>query len=353
MQQHPVPQNVTQYQFRLVGDMTLKQFLELLGGLVVAYLFYSSNLIKVVSLPLAGASLLGGIGLAFFPIEDRPLDQWIINFVKAIYAPTRYIWKKSRKIPNIFTFEPHPIAEIQVATKTVKAPSIHDLAPKAELDITDEERTRIQALDSMLTSMAPAKTATTSPQPVTPVTKPSLAPRRLKPLSQIQTNTIFESAPRPAPTPVTEKINLANSNLTTPVAPAVQVAKSTPKEEKTTSPVLETPAAPPTTTLRHVAPTSVPTNIKLPAPPSSPNLVVGMVTDQDGKIIENAIVSIVNDQGVPARAMKTNSLGQFYTSTPLGTGTYSLEVEKEGLSFPVNKLEVTGSLISPILLKAS
>ena len=41
MQQHPVPQNVTQYQFRLVGDMTLKQFLELAGGMLLAYLIYA------------------------------------------------------------------------------------------------------------------------------------------------------------------------------------------------------------------------------------------------------------------------------------------------------------------------
>src|SRR5689334_279488 len=109
MQQHPVPQNVTQYQFRLVGDMTLKQFLELAGGLVVGYLFFASNLIFIIKWPLALLSVVAGFGLAFFPIEDRPLDQWVINFIKSIYAPTRYIWKKSNKIPNVFTFEPHAV----------------------------------------------------------------------------------------------------------------------------------------------------------------------------------------------------------------------------------------------------
>ena len=74
MQQHPVPQNVTQYQFRLVGDMTLKQFLELAGGMLLAYLIYASNLFIVFKLPLALLGLFLGIALAFFPIEDRPLD---------------------------------------------------------------------------------------------------------------------------------------------------------------------------------------------------------------------------------------------------------------------------------------
>ena len=95
MQQHPIPQNVTQYQFRLVGDMTLKQFLELAGGMVLAYLFFASNLIFIVKWPLVILSLLFGAGLAFFPIEDRPLDQWITNFIKAIYQPTRFTWQKT------------------------------------------------------------------------------------------------------------------------------------------------------------------------------------------------------------------------------------------------------------------
>ena len=105
MQQHPVPQNVTQYQFRLVGDMTLKQFLELAGCLLLAYLFYASNLIFIFKWPLVLLSIFFGIALAFFPLEDRPLDTWIINFVKAIYGPTRFNWKKSDKIPPMFIFE--------------------------------------------------------------------------------------------------------------------------------------------------------------------------------------------------------------------------------------------------------
>ncbi|KKR52786.1 MAG: hypothetical protein UT88_C0021G0001, partial [Candidatus Woesebacteria bacterium GW2011_GWD2_40_19] len=35
MEQHPIPQNISSYQFRLVGDMTLKQFFQLAGGFLV------------------------------------------------------------------------------------------------------------------------------------------------------------------------------------------------------------------------------------------------------------------------------------------------------------------------------
>ena len=352
MQQHPVPQNVTQYQFRLVGDMTLKQFLELLGGLAVAYLFFSSNLIFIIKYPLAALSLLGGAALAFFPIEDRPLDQWVINFIKSIYSPTRYIWKKSNKVPNIFTFEAHPIEEVQVSTKTVKAPSISSITSPKAISVTDEERQRINVLDAML-----AKNAPTTPTPIPTqivVDKPTVKPRKLKPFSEVKSHTIFESAARPTPTPQVQKISLSDNDLTTPTTTPIQV----PQEK-----ILEKPqtitsenvfvANPSITTEKPATPTTIPANIRLPAAPSSPNLVVGMVVDKEGKIVENAIVQIMNKDGVPARAMKTNSLGQFYTSTPLSSGIYGLEVEREGLTFPINKLEVSGSIISPILLKAS
>ena len=35
METHPVPQNISSYEFRLVGDMTLKQFLYLAGGILL------------------------------------------------------------------------------------------------------------------------------------------------------------------------------------------------------------------------------------------------------------------------------------------------------------------------------
>jgi len=71
MQQHPIPQNVTQYQFRLVGDMTLKQFLELAFGLVLAYLFFASNLVFIFKWPLVILSILLGAGLALVAYKDR------------------------------------------------------------------------------------------------------------------------------------------------------------------------------------------------------------------------------------------------------------------------------------------
>ena len=48
MQQHPVPQHISNYEFKLVGDMTLKQFFQLAGGILVALIFYATPLPGII-----------------------------------------------------------------------------------------------------------------------------------------------------------------------------------------------------------------------------------------------------------------------------------------------------------------
>lgn len=95
MEQHPVPQNVTTFQFRLVGDMTIKQFGYLAGGIIGGYICYKLPLPFFFTWPLAIGSGLLGFGLAFVPVEERPMDVWIASFFKNIYNPTQYVWQKS------------------------------------------------------------------------------------------------------------------------------------------------------------------------------------------------------------------------------------------------------------------
>ena len=86
MEQHPIPQNVTKYQFHLIGDMTIKQFLMLGGGIVLAFISFKLTILPTfLRLPLAGIFAGGGAALAFVPFEERSLDIWLINFFRAIY----------------------------------------------------------------------------------------------------------------------------------------------------------------------------------------------------------------------------------------------------------------------------
>jgi hypothetical protein len=110
MEQHPIPQNVTTFQFRLIGDMTIKQFGYLASGAILAYIFYKLPLPFFLGWPLSVLSAIAGFGFAFVPIEERPMDVWVLSFFRSIYSPTQYVWQKSKP-----TAEP--------ATRTVKSQS--------------------------------------------------------------------------------------------------------------------------------------------------------------------------------------------------------------------------------------
>ena len=94
MEQHPVPQPLTSYEFRLVGDMTLKQFFKLASGVILALIVYGINPPAFIKWPLIILFVLIGVGMAFLPLEGRPLDVWIVAFFKRIYSPTQYLWKQ-------------------------------------------------------------------------------------------------------------------------------------------------------------------------------------------------------------------------------------------------------------------
>jgi hypothetical protein len=88
--------------------------------------------------------------------------------------------------------------------------------------------------------------------------------------------------------------------------------------------------------------------------PSSehPNVISGMVTDLQGKIIDNAIIEIKDKNHKPVRALKTNKLGQFAIATSLKEGQYIIEVDKDGYQFEPVIVQAQGEIIPPVLIKA-
>src|SRR3989344_4048233 len=126
-EQHPIPQQISSYQFRLVGDMTLKQFFQVAGGAVIALLFYASALPGYIKWPGVLISFLAGIALAFFPIQDRPLSLWLLLFFKSIYSPTIFVWKKKGE-QNYF--QPESATPAVIDTAPLTTPTINVAPPE-------------------------------------------------------------------------------------------------------------------------------------------------------------------------------------------------------------------------------
>jgi len=104
MRQHPIPQDITNYKFHLIGNLTLKQFAEVAVAAILAFGLNSTNLIVIVKWPLIFIVVVLGIMVAFVPLEDRPMDHWIMTFFKNIYKPTKFFWKKKARIPDFFNY---------------------------------------------------------------------------------------------------------------------------------------------------------------------------------------------------------------------------------------------------------
>lgn len=205
IQQHPLPQDISAYRFRLIGDMTIKQFASLGIGIVVAIIFYSSPLPFFFKYPLAFFFLLLGVGMAFVPVQGRTLDVWIIAFIRSIYSPTQYVWKQTA-LENITSdiAAPTNAANLQLAplvsnarmeiSKGVTTPTA-DITPMPVVPVTKTETVQIPPSISkpITNNLAP----TTPPQsqlpvPFTPTTPNTLVGLTITPDSKILDGVLVE-----------------------------------------------------------------------------------------------------------------------------------------------------------------
>ncbi len=102
--QHAVPQNIMDVEFKLIGDLTMRQFsyLAVLGlSAYFAYLLIPG----LFKWPTVIVLSLFALSLAFVPVQERGLDEWLVNFFRAINSPTQRVWKKEPQVPTAFMYD--------------------------------------------------------------------------------------------------------------------------------------------------------------------------------------------------------------------------------------------------------
>jgi len=100
--QHAVPQNIMSVEFKLIGDMTVRQFFYVAAGGILALLFFKSGLPFLVRWFFTIFFGILGAGMAFVPFEERGLDVWIASFVRILGSSTQMVWKKDPNPPIYF-----------------------------------------------------------------------------------------------------------------------------------------------------------------------------------------------------------------------------------------------------------
>ncbi|MFC1625581.1 carboxypeptidase-like regulatory domain-containing protein [Patescibacteria group bacterium] len=308
--------------------MTLKQFFEVAGGIVIGLIIYSTPIIGIVKWPFIFISVLLGVGLAFLPLEERPLEQWIFAFFRAVYSPTLYYWKKNPQINKFFQDET-AVQEAKITPQEEEELKKYAATPKSalweKLERAEEGvLARLSGLFSVSMPMGQGKIVTQS----------------------------VESQPQPQATPQQQGVKIPQPQ---PVKVGVNVKPGlVVEEQKTQSPQMQFSKVTPTiagselvsTRAAQFSPEAAPPN-----PPTSPNVIVGQVIDNQKRIVEGAIMEISDSAGRPVRALKSNRLGHFIIVTPLENGKYEISTEKEGHEFGSVSFEANGSIIPPILIQ--
>lgn len=347
MENHPIPQDVTGFKFKLIGSVTLKQFLYLMAAGIscaVAYMLPMSGLLKF---PIIGAFALLGIGLAFIPIDGRPMDVMIKNFLKALPSENRYLYRKKGAEALIFEFfQPKTITSIKqdaqdTADDTEKNSKKELLYNQLRMNSSYRPDASERAVLDTINSFFSEK-----PQGMTPIThrrtddfieeKPKhevqiarpVAPRERKPEIPLAV------APRPAvgvpvvsPTPTLQPQQIE--------MPVVRAIPQGPQEDATTAKFVTSESQ---------------LKAGFPQIPDIPNIVLGIIKDPRGKVIPNVLVEIMDPQQTPVRAFKTNSLGQFIAATPLPNGTYNILLEDPRKTNEFEQLSITlnGTIFQPL-----
>lgn len=493
MEQHSVPQHIAAFEFKLFGNLTIRQFVTLAIPLSVAAIFFFSGLPPVIRLPLA--VIFAGLGFfaALVPINGRPFDKWIVAFVKAITSPTQRIWVKEEKLPDFLNIVIAPaMSELKIPESiTVQGRQrlkeyLSSLPQKAESPVDKQEQIALDRLGlepQVPTSFVAAVVKTPSSAarnyiglfakslPPVEIGKIKAVPRLAKnqrafilpglekklnshrTSEHVQLTNLPEFEPKarlasdmnfevenviPIHTPdhriklvpgigmtrvrklhfgpidiATENLPIRGENrfeieLSSTQEPTL---RRTTTETLTQVPIPVTPQAPepkpkvsektisrtpqetsanvrlegsivpkpkikigdkPALTLEKEEPVSFDANISVnkkqidsqiaanttsPAQivplTSTPNVLSGLVLSHEGIPQEGAILTVHDQNGIPVRALKTNKLGQFLSTTPLSEGNYSIEAEAEAEQFSPISLAVEGKVLMPIEIKAT
>jgi len=309
MENHPIPQDVTGFKFKLIGSVTIKQFLYLLGAGILTTITFVLPIPVYVKFPFMGLFAFVGLGLAFVPIEGRPMDTMIANFAKTIPSENEYIYRKRG---------------VNLATYDFFKPLVQVATPQQQTQkATSESDTRRAILLSQLRAHY-----------ITPDQAETKFLKNIK--------SVFDETPKPK---IQQEVKISTKTEEVAVAaPESSVLTATTDAAPTPTAPLEESES-----VRVVGPLQQ-LKAGFPTIPDTPNIVLGIVKDPRGRVLQNILVEVVDTSNVPVRAFKTNVLGQFASATPLPNGTYRVIFEdpQKIHEFEITEITLTGEIFNPL-----
>ncbi len=422
MREHPIPQDITGYKFHIIGELTLRQFAELAIGILVAGLLYKSGFPNLIRIPFMILFGFGGILMAFFPIEERPLEHWIFAFIKSIYNPTKFYWQKKSNVPEVFKYTSQKVTqtEPEIDISPMRQKRIREYINSIDESTADDwDKNQQTKINNILETFSTLEVKKDKVKPKQEKPKLHVDVRNLqaeeslgvddydpnqkisKKIDSNDISVIFDN--NLSDEDISSESNNSESSESNPDFNSVITVTedTTPKPRHKQDKQNETKIKPKEIKIKEKQNLSIEKkhqkkvqkqklrqqmgklsneenvfvssqqniqnisqakkvnpakhNQELPFPnkPDQPNLIIGMALSQTDTVLENTIIEIKNAQGNIVRAIKTNALGQFYTTSPLENGIYIIEAEKQGFTFSPKKIELIGNIVEPIEIRSN
>lgn len=407
MKEHPIPQDITGYRFHIVGSMTLKQFGEVLLGVILAFLVYKTNLFFLIKWPLVIFFFGAGLISAFIPIEERPMSHWLTTFFGIIYKPTQFFWKRTHNIPAPFlyvgdkqnmiqvqevdltparrqrikeflnsTSATDPLPEdltSQEQRQIMSVLDLFDVTPQTNIGINPTQfqkpdlKVRVRSLrldtpdynETVTTVVAEPVAPEPEVVPMLPPAEPVVAPQ-VQQLPNPEVNITIDQDDTQKNVFLEAQQVAQNIEIPQERSVSVQSPFADSKEDTTFQPKpvalgersyiasQDAPKQAATVTNKATFNASLP----FPDKPTVPNKLVGMVLTSNQELIPEAIVEISSEEGHVVRAVKTNALGQFFITTPLKQGKYVVNVQKQNFTFEPMSIELKNSIVEPLEIRS-
>ncbi len=379
MQEHFIPQDISNYKFHLIGELDLQQFLEILAGVILAVIIYNLGLPGILAWPLMIFSVGLGLIAAFVPIADQPLSHWLKVFFRLLSAPTKFYWRKEIIIPAYFTYElPSEHQSALASQETFNATPVkrhraldyftsldqkNNQAPD-QLEIFSP--TNIQAAMTQFNINSAKETSSLSPNiPRKKVLrKPSLQEGqslRIRPIiapSQKNIDSFINTAMSKPTKLVTKIAALDEKTLGWPQAklanqqkPVLKppVLSATPSSPASSSPTI--------TSVSFSRPVSQNVTTPVSTQPTQAGtknfLLKGKVITADNRPLSEAILSVKDGHGNFKFLLRSDEQGNFISHQPLNPGAYQVSTQKEAHTFTDLTINFTAQGAEPILLKAN
>ncbi|MCA9380650.1 carboxypeptidase regulatory-like domain-containing protein [Candidatus Dojkabacteria bacterium] len=350
MEPHPVPQDILNTEFKLFGSFTLKQFLKLLMGALVALVIFIVPMPAIIKWPLIGVSLLIGVGLAIVP----RFGVWLSNYLKAMFIAPRYVWVQTTEAPDVLN------EQIKKTIKEDQKVSKSKNSDKVNLD------------EISLTKLLSARD---NPRKSTPLPKQETTdaldePVRQNNIDRLMTDVFKGQQPKVQPTKPVQQEPANNLPAATPAQPrtqeeyAAEIQKlkqemqSIGKDQKYKD--READILHRINDLMHEMKV-LENNDNQQVPVKKINItddiegqyVFGIVVDQKGQPISNAQIIFDDEGGNRDILALTGNDGRFASTQKLQKGvTYNISAKHDGYTFHTYKISVGDQKLPAYKLRA-